>query len=29
MKTLDPLKEEIDIDPPMYKEITKVINYLR
>ena len=29
MKTLDPPKEEINIDPPTYKEITKAINYLR
>ena len=26
---LDPPKEEMNIDPPMYQEITKVINYMR
>ena len=28
MKTLDPPKKEMNIDPPMYQVITKVINYM-
>ena len=28
-KTLDPPKENMNIDPPYYPEITKVINYMR
>ena len=28
MKTLDPPKEEMNIDPPTYQEIT-IINYMR
>ena len=28
MKTLDPLKKEMNTDLPMYQEITKVINYM-
>ena len=29
MKTLDRPKKEVSIDPLMYQEITKVINYMR
>ena len=29
MKTLDPPKKEMNIDPPKNQEIAKVINYMR